>query len=104
MNKNKQADYSHITSSLLKEVKKVVEDARIKTYSVSLVYKAHNAVFKENETPQTCTSCVRNRARRLATWYDEYMKFIELERKVKSELDANVENIGKTRKKRSRKA
>jgi hypothetical protein len=73
----KGVDYCKATPDLVKQVKGVIADADKHTYSVSKVYAAHNAVFGLRETPQTCSSCLRNRARNLREWlkeYDEYAK------------------------------
>lgn len=73
----KGVDYSKATPALVKQVKDVIADADKHTYSVSKVYAAHNAAFGLREQPQTCSSCLRNRARDLRDWikgYDEYAK------------------------------
>lgn len=73
----KGVDYSKVTPALVKQVKDVIADADKHTYSVSKVYEAHNAAFGLREQPQTCSSCLRNRARDLRDWlkgYDEYVK------------------------------
>ena len=73
----KGVDYSKVTPELVKQVKNVIADADKHTYSVSRVYAVHNAAFGLRETPQTCSSCLRNRARALRDWlkgYDEYAK------------------------------
>lgn len=69
--------YSSVTPALVKQVKDVIADADKHTYSVSKVYAAHNAAFGLREQPQTCSSCLRNRARNLRDWlkgYEEYTK------------------------------
>lgn len=73
----KGVDYSKVTPALVKQVKDVIADADKHTYSVSKVYAAHNAAFGLREQPQTCSSCLRNRARDLRDWlkgYDDYAK------------------------------
>lgn len=73
----KGVDYSKVTPVLVEQVKDVIADADKHTYSVSKVYAAHNAAFGLREQPQTCSSCLRNRARDLRDWlkgYDEYAK------------------------------
>lgn len=73
----KGADYSKVTPALVKQVKDVIADSVKHTYSVSKVYAAYNAAFVLRETPQTCSSCLRNRVRLLIDWlkgYDEYAK------------------------------
>lgn len=68
----KPADYSHVTPKLLTAVALVLGDAAKHTYSVTRVYAAHNAVFQLKEVPQSCSSCLRNRARALRKWLKEY--------------------------------
>lgn len=73
----KGADYSKATPALVKQVKDVISDADKHTYSASKVYAAHNMAFGLRETPQMCSSCLRNRADNLRNWlkgYDEYAK------------------------------
>lgn len=73
----KGVDYSKVTPALVKQVKDVIADADKHTYSVSKVYAAHNAALGLREQPQTCSSCLRNRARDLRDWlkgYDDYAK------------------------------
>lgn len=76
MTKTKKGiDYNKVTPALVKQVKDVIADADKHTYSVSKVYAAYNAAFGLHEQPQTCSSCLRNRARYLRDWlkgYDEY--------------------------------
>jgi hypothetical protein len=73
----KGVDYSKVTPALAKQVKDVIADADKHTYSVSKVYAAHNAVFGLRETPQTCSSCLRNRARNLREWFREYDEYVQ---------------------------
>jgi len=54
---------------LVKQVEAVIADAKKHTFSVSKVYAAYNAVFQLKEKPQTCASCLQNRADKLAKWY-----------------------------------
>jgi len=70
----KAVGYDHITPKLVARVKAVLADAEKHKYSVSRVYGAHNAAFKKNDIPQTCSSCLRNRVRELKAWYKEYVK------------------------------
>lgn len=75
--KNRGAAYHAVASALVKKVRGVVADAGRHHYSVSRVYEAHNEVFGLKENPQTCGTCLRNRARSLREWlagYDEYVK------------------------------
>lgn len=72
----KGVDYSKVTPALVKQVKDVIADADKHTYSVSKVYAAYNAAFGLRETPQTCSSCLRNRARSLREWLKGYGEYI----------------------------
>ena len=78
MTKTKKGiDYNKVTPALVKQVKDVIADGGKHTYSVSKVYTAYNAAFGLHETPQTCSSCLRNRVRMLVDWlkgYDEYVR------------------------------
>lgn len=71
MSKVKKADYSHVDDALRGKVLKVIAESGTHTYSVSRVYEAYNAVFKKSETPQTCSSCLRNRVSELKKWLEE---------------------------------
>lgn len=71
MSKVKKTDYSHVDDALRGKVLIVVAEASTHTYSVSRVYEAYNAVFKKSETPQTCSSCLRNRVAELKKWLEE---------------------------------
>lgn len=69
---NKVADYSHVTPALIQSVEIVLNDIAKHRYSTSGVYNAHNAVFQLRETPESCVSCLTNRANNLKRWYAEY--------------------------------
>lgn len=87
----KGVDYSKATPALVKQVKDVIADADKHTYSVSKVYAAHNAAFGLREQPQTCSSCLRNRARDLRDWlkgYDEYAGKSEEAKRLADEAEA----------------
>jgi hypothetical protein len=73
----KGVDYSKATPDLVERVKGVIANNAIHRYSVSEIYPAYNAAFGLSERPQTCSSCLRFRAKRLAEWlkgYEEYLK------------------------------
>lgn len=87
----KGVDYSKATPALVKQVKGVIADADKHTYSVSKIYAAHNAAFGLREQPQTCSSCLRNRARDLRDWlkgYDEYAGKSEEAKRLADEAEA----------------
>ena len=67
-----KTDYSRVTPDLVARVRQVIADADRHVYSVSRVYAAYNAAFSVNETPQTCSSCLRNRANALREWLKGY--------------------------------
>lgn len=69
---NAKTDNGHITAELVRSVDAVLIAAAKHTYSASGVYGAHNQVFKKNETPDTCASCLRNRVDNLRRWYADY--------------------------------
>lgn len=71
-NKTKGPDYSKATPDLVEKVKEVIADSKKRTYSVSKVYGAYNEAYGLNETPQSCTSCLVNRAVLLAKWLEGY--------------------------------
>ncbi len=81
-NTKKGVDYSRVTPALVAQVEGVIADADKHTYSVSKIYAVYNSVFGLREQPQTCSSCLRNRAGKLREWlkgYGEYAKAAELE-------------------------
>jgi hypothetical protein len=69
---NKAADYSHITPAIIQSVEIVLNDVSKHRYSTSGIYNAHNAVFGLREVPESCTSCLTNRANKLKQWYADY--------------------------------
>lgn len=66
--------FSKASPQLIKKIEGVIADAKKHTLSVSRIYSAHNEVFGLKETPQTCPSCLRTRANKLAKWYEEGTK------------------------------
>lgn len=73
--KAKGPDYSKVTPALVKQVKDVIADGDKHRYSVSAVYGAYNTAFEKRDTPQTCSSCLRNRVRELRKWLEGYEKY-----------------------------
>ena len=73
--KAKGPEYSKVTPALVKQVKDVIADGDKHRYSVSAVYGAYNAAFEKRDTPQTCSSCLRNRVRELRKWLEGYEKY-----------------------------
>lgn len=72
--KAKRPDYGEVTPALLEQIKSVIAEGDKHRYSVSAVYGAYNAAFNKKDTPQTCSSCLRNRVRELRTWLAGYEK------------------------------
>lgn len=68
----KPADNSHVTPRMVAAVDGVIADAKGNRYAVNKVYAAHNAIFKVNAQPETCSSCLRNRVRELKAWREQY--------------------------------
>lgn len=57
------------SKALIQTVNAVVAEVQDKhVFSVSRIYGAHNEVFGLRETPQTCGSCLKTRAKALAEW------------------------------------
>lgn len=54
------------------DVRRIIDDSTRHLYSVSLIYRVHNAVFGLSERPQTCGSCLQRRVRALKGWLAEY--------------------------------
>ena len=73
--KAKGPDYNKVTPALVKQVKDVIAVGDKHRYSVSAVYGAYNAAFDKRDTPQTCSSCLRNRVRELRKWLEGYEKY-----------------------------
>lgn len=60
-----------LTEAQVDQVKAVIADMAINTYSTSKVYASYNEVFGLKETPQTCASCLKTRATKLREWFNE---------------------------------
>lgn len=73
-NEKKAGTYDHVTPQMVKQVDGVLAEAERHTYSVSRIYGAYNAVMQKRDTPQTCSSCLRNRVRELKQWKAAYDK------------------------------
>lgn len=64
--------FKHVTPQLANLVEGVLGEAAKHTFSVSRLYAAYNGALQKNDKPQTCSSCLRNRAAELKKWYAEY--------------------------------
>lgn len=61
-----------ITPEVVADVRRIVEESVRHSYSVSRIFEAHNLIFNRRDTPQTCSTCLRNRVRDLRRWLAEY--------------------------------
>lgn len=61
-----------ITPEVVADVRRIVEESVRHSYSVSRIFAAHNLIFNRRDTPQTCSTCLRNRVRDLRRWLAEY--------------------------------
>lgn len=75
-NKKKPIAFKDASAALVKKVEGVIAEAKKHQYSVSRVFAAYNEVFNLNEVPQTCASCLRTRAEKLASWYQPVKQLI----------------------------
>lgn len=57
------------TKELQDKVKFVLQQAKSNRYSVSRIYAAYNGVFELQEAPQTCSTCLTSRVKRLLEWW-----------------------------------
>lgn len=71
---NKGLAFSDATPEQVAAAKQIIEDAGKHRYYVSRIYGMYNTVTGKNEAPQTCSSCLRARAREISKWYDEGTK------------------------------
>lgn len=65
---NAPLSLKEVDAKLMGMIKSVIADSEKHTYSMSKVYHAHNSVFKRNDKPQSCPSCLRNRVAELRSW------------------------------------
>lgn len=57
------------SDELKAKVKFVLQQAQNNRYSVSRIYAAHNAIFELQEAPQTCSTCLTSRVKKLREWW-----------------------------------
>ncbi len=83
-------DFSNVSAELVEKVRVVVKERQGNTFSVSRIYEAYNAVFDLKEKPETCATCLANRARKLAEWLKDYDNWTseQAERLAKVEQEA----------------
>lgn len=68
----KEPSFDHVTPQLLERVKAVLTDHRNHRYSTSQVYGVYNSVMQTSEAAQTCSTCLRDKARELERWLAKY--------------------------------
>ena len=66
----KNINVNEAGAELIALAERVTADAAKHRYSVSSIYTAYNAITGKAEEPQTCSSCLRSRAREIAKWLD----------------------------------
>lgn len=66
--------FSDATPQQIAASKQIIDDAAKHRYYVSRIYGMYNTVSGKNEAPQTCSSCLRARAKEIKKWYDEGAK------------------------------
>lgn len=91
---NKGLAFSDATPEQVAAAKQIIEDAAKHRYYVSRIYGMYNTVTGKNEAPQTCSSCLRARAREISKWYEEGTKdAVQVSKKAKTaaakKADAN---------------
>lgn len=89
MSKKKETGltFQEATPEQIAAAKQIIEDASKHRYFVSRIFKAYNEITGKNETPQTCSSCLRSRAKVIEDWYREGSK--EAESSGEPQLDHN---------------
>lgn len=80
MTKTKRPEgiYNKVSDDLLKRIKKVIADGDSHRYSVSAVYGAYNEAYGKHDTPQTCSTCLRNRVRELRKYMEGYNAYTKV--------------------------
>jgi hypothetical protein len=72
--KTKGLAYSEASPELIALAKGVIKEAAGHRYSVSRIYSVYNAISGKTEDPQTCSSCLRARAREIGKWLEDGAK------------------------------
>lgn len=62
------------SDELKAKVKFVLQSAQNNRYSVSRIYAAYNAIFELQEAPQTCSTCLTSRVKKLREWWKNNAK------------------------------
>lgn len=82
---NKGLAFSDATPEQVAAAKQIIDDAAKHRYYVSRIYGMYNTVTGKNEAPQTCSSCLRARAREISKWYEEGTKdVVQVTKKAKA--------------------
>lgn len=63
--------FEEATPQQIAAAKQIIDDAAKHRFYVSRIYTSYNAISGKNDAPQTCSSCLRARAREIKKWYDE---------------------------------
>lgn len=71
--KGSELAYDKATPELIEKVVVVLRERNAHKLSTSRIYEAHNAIFGLDETPESCASCLRRRADKIAVWYAGYL-------------------------------
>lgn len=92
---NKGLAFSDATPEQVAAAKQIIEDAAKHRYYVSRIYGMYNTVTGKNETPQTCSSCLRARAREISKWYEEGTKdAVQVGKKTAAAKKAKAKTVG----------
>lgn len=79
-----------MNKDLIKEAEALIAEVdRTHRYSMSKIYGLYNRVFKTNEVPQSCASCLIRKVRELKEW-------IESEKSKDPEPDKIIPTSGET--------
>lgn len=73
-NKKAGLAFSDATPQQVVQAQLIIADAAKHRYYVSRIYGMYNAISGKNEPPQTCSSCLRARAKEIQKWYEEGSK------------------------------
>ena len=92
-NNTTKIDYSNVSARLVEQITEVIEESYRHLYSVSKVYAAYNAAYGLNEVPQSCSTCLRSRARLLSKWMDGYIDFMKTQQAAPITVDEATNSV-----------
>lgn len=79
-----------MNKDLIKEAEALIADVdRTHRYSMSKIYGLYNRVFKTNETPQSCASCLIRKVNELRNW-------VQAEKSKEPKPDTVIPSSGET--------